>query len=175
MCPFQRASSLHCILPVNNPRPQLESKCQGFNHNAVGYESSLPILTARNNKTCIWKQPLYVITDIQLVSFVYLCFPVSILTNTLIYTHQKRCSVVSLNSPFSFSQYQRQFILVWQKQDKVFQQISILTVHRSERDGALLRVFTRVSGSVTKDVFHAPSSFHLNLLLLDRFFYQHVS
>lgn len=173
ICPFHSASSLHWILPVNNPMPKLESKCQGFNHNAVGSINSMNHLSQYknpiNNKTCIQNYHSHP-TDIFHISV----FQLRLLTTALIYTEQKVfCGSSKL--PLSFSQCQRQFILVWQKWDKVFQQISILTVHRSEREGALQCVFTRVSGSVTKDVFHAPSSFHLNLLLLDRFFYQRVS
>lgn len=136
------------------------------------HESSFPIQNP--TKHIFGKCTTYAITEIQLIS--YPCFfEWAYSPELLIYAQQidVLCGLSKL--PLSSSSCQRQLILVRQKWDKVFQQISIVTVHRSEKEGALQCVFTRVSGSVTKDVFHAPSSFHLNLLLLDRFFYQRVS
>lgn len=104
MCPFRRANCLLWILPVNNPRPKLESKCQGFNHKAVGwsavqYESSFPKQNCRNNKTCIWRRT----TPSSLTSNWYHSHPFLVKLphqSFNSYTIEKRCSVVPLNSFF---------------------------------------------------------------------------
>lgn len=44
-----RHAELHWILPVNNPRPKLESKCHGFNHNPVWSIYSMNHLSQHKN------------------------------------------------------------------------------------------------------------------------------
>lgn len=104
-----------------------------------------------------------------------LCILISwcLLTETLIYIQQK-CPVVSPNSLFPPASVRGSSYCHGRNGIKYFSKyLSWQSIDQRGR-GRLQCVFTRVSGSVTKDVFHAPSNFHPNLLLLDRFFYRQV-